>query len=154
MRNPSATMLATLLTIATALPMSAQAPTPTPNTTPGAVVRIIHIRIKPGRADAFWADMRQNTKPVWDAEKQAGIISDYVVSTKSTTEGPNDWGVSYQLMYPNWAALDNLASKTDPITLAHYGSAEKRTAAGNARLENAEVVASYLVRRQTVNPWK
>jgi hypothetical protein len=91
---------------------------------------------------------------VWDAEKAAGIISDYVVSTKSTTEGPNDWGVSYQLVYPNWAAFDNLASKTDPITLAHYGSAEKRTAAGNARTENAEVVASYLVRRQTVNPWK
>ena len=90
MRNPSATLLATLLTIAAALPMGAQ--TPTPNTTPGAVVRVVHLRIKPGRTDAFWADVRQNLKPVWDAEKQAGIISDYMVSTKSTTEGPNDWG--------------------------------------------------------------
>ena len=152
MRNPSATLLATLFTIAAAVPMSAQAPPP--NTTPGAVVRVVHIRIKPGHADAFWADMRQNLKPVWDAEKTAGIISDYTVSTKSTTEGPNDWGVSYQLVYPNWASLDNLASKTDPITLAHYGSAEKRTAAGNARTENADVVASFLTRRQTVNPWK
>jgi hypothetical protein len=151
MRNPSATLLATFLTIAAALPMSAQAPTP--NTTPGAVVRVVHIRIKPGRADAFWADMRQNVKPVWDAEKAAGIISDYIVATKSTTEGPNDWGVSFQLVYPNWASLDNLASKTDPITLAHYGSAAKRTAAANARLENAETVASFLTRRQTVNPW-
>ena len=62
MRNPSATLLATLLTVAAALPMNAQAPTP--NTTPGAVVRVVHIRIKPGRADAFWADIRQNSKPV------------------------------------------------------------------------------------------
>ena len=37
MRNPSATLLATLFTIAAAVPMRAQAPTPpTPNTTPGA----------------------------------------------------------------------------------------------------------------------
>ena len=135
-------------------PLPVHAQPGSPNTTPGAVARIIHVRIKPGHGDAFWADVRQNLKPVWDAEKAQGIISDYLVSTKLSTESPDDWGVSFQLVYPNYATLDNLASKTDPITLAHYGSAEKRTAAGNARTEHSTTVHSYLVRRQTINPWK
>jgi hypothetical protein len=133
---------------------SSNAQTNSPNTTPGAVVRVIHIKIKPGRADAFWQDMRQNLKPIYDAYKAQGVVSDWTVSTKVTSDSPDDWSVSLQLLYPNYAALDNLNTRTDPITLAHYGSAEKRTAAGNARTENAITVHSYLIRRQTVNPWR
>jgi hypothetical protein len=58
------------------------------------------------------------------------------------------------LTYPNWAALDNLATRTDAVTLAHYGSAANRTAAGNARIEHGTVVSTFLIRGQTVNPWK
>ena len=152
MRVHRTILLAAAITALTAAAANAQAGSP--NTTPGAVVRVIHVRIKPGRADAFWQDMRQNLKPIYDAEKAAGIITDYVISTKSTSAGPNDWGVSIQLVYPNWAAFDNLTPRTDPITLAHYGSAANRTAAGNARSENGETIESFLVRRQTVNPWK
>ena len=152
MRMHRTILLAATITALTAASASAQAGSP--NTTPGAVVRVIHVRIKPGRADAFWQDMRQNLKPIYDAEKAAGIITDYVISTKSTSAGPSDWGVSIQLVYPNWAAFDNLNTRTDPITLAHYGSAANRTAAGNARGENGETIESFLVRRQTVNPWK
>ena len=125
-----------------------------PNTTPGTVTRVILIRIKPGHADQFWADTRQHGKPVWDEEKRQAIITNYTVATKSTLESPDDWNVALTLTYPNWAALDNLPSRTDPITLAHYGSAANRTAAGIARVEHATTVASFLVRDQTVNPWK
>jgi hypothetical protein len=152
MQMHRAVVLAGLMSVMVAASSNAQ--TNSPNTTPGAVVRVIHIKIKPGRADAFWQDMRQNLKPIYDAYKAQGVVSDWTVSTKVTSDSPDDWSVSLQLLYPNYAALDNLNTRTDPITLAHYGSAEKRTAAGNARTENAITVHSYLIRRQTVNPWR
>jgi hypothetical protein len=125
-----------------------------PNTTPGPVARIILIRVKPGHSDQFWADFRQHLKPIYDEEKRRGIITDWGVFTKSTLENPDDWGVGLSLTYPNWAALDNLTARADTVTLAHYGSAANRTAAGNARTEHGTTVSSFLIRDQTVNPWK
>lgn len=125
-----------------------------PNTNPTTVTRVVLIRIKPGRSDQFWQDLRQHLKPVYDEEKRQGILVDYSVATKATTENADDWNVVLTLTYRNWAALDSLAPRTDPITLAHYGSAANRSAAANARIENESVVASFLVRNQSVNPWK
>jgi hypothetical protein len=142
--------LALILCGAPALAVAQQSP----NTTPGGVTRVNLVRIKPGHADAFWADVRQHQKVVVDEQKRQGIISGYSVGTKPTLENPDDWNVVFTITYPNWAALDNLQARVDPITLAHYGSAANRTAAANARLEHSTVVASFLVREQTVNPWK
>lgn len=125
-----------------------------PNTNPTTVTRVVLIRIKPGRSDQFWQDLRQHLKPIYDEEKRQGILVDYSVATKATTENADDWNVVLTLTYRNWAALDSLAPRTDPITLAHYGSAANRSAAANARIENESVVASFLVRNQSVNPWK
>ena len=125
-----------------------------PNTTPTTVTRVTLIKIKPGHGDPFWADIRQHLKPIYDEYKKQGLLSDYSFSTKSTTESPDDWNVALTLTYPNWAALDTFTSRTDPITLAHYGSAANRTAANLARIEHGTVMSSFLIRNQTVNPWK
>jgi hypothetical protein len=125
-----------------------------PNTTPTTLTRVILIHVKPGRADPFWADVRQHLKPIYDEEKRQGMLSNWSAATKPTQDGPEDWNVVLTLTYPNWAALDTFGPKSDPITLAHYGSAANRTTAGNARIENANIVANFLVRDQTVNPWK
>ena len=146
--RPAVAALALMLCAAPALAQQS------PNTTPGGVTRVTLVRIKPGHADAFWADVRQHQKPIVDEQKRQGIISGYSVGTKSTLENPDDWGVVFTITYPNWATLDNLQARNDPITLAHYGSAANRTAAANARNEHSTVVASFLVREQTVNPWK
>jgi hypothetical protein len=125
-----------------------------PNTTPTTVTRVILVRIKPGHADAFWQDVRQNLKPVYDEEKRLGLLSGWSAGTKPTQDNPEDWNVVLTLTYPNWAALDTFGPKSDPIALAHYGSAANRTAAANARIDNASTIANFLVRDQTVNPWK
>ena len=125
-----------------------------PNTTPTTVTRVVLVRIKPGHADPFWADVRQHLKPIYDEEKRQGLLSDWSVSTKPTQDNPDDWNVVLTITYPNWAALDTFGPKTDPITLAHYGSAANRTAAGNARIEHGTIVANFLMRNQTVLPWK
>lgn len=152
MRRKTFFPIIALMVAVTAVPATAQMGSP--NTTPGAVVRVVQIRLKPGRSDAFWADFRQNLKPVYDQEKLAGIITGYTVATKVTTNNENDWNVSLRISYPNWATLDDVAKRTDPITIAHYGSVAKRTEAGMARIENATTTASFLVREQAVNPWK
>jgi hypothetical protein len=143
--------VAALALILCAAPALAQQ---SPNTTPGTVTRVTLVRIKPGHTDQFWADVRQHQKPIIDEQKRQGIVANYTVATKPTLDNPDDWTVAFTVTYPNWAALDNLQSRTDPISLAHYGSAANRTAAGIARLEHSTVVASFLVRDQTVNPWK
>jgi hypothetical protein len=152
MRTPMLAMLG--LSAALLTGPSASAQVGSPNTTPGPVTRVILIHIIPGQADAFWQDMRQHLKPVYEEYKRRGIITNYTVGTKSTTESPNDWNVVLTLSYANWAAFDNLAALTEPVTLAHYGTAAQRTMAASARVTHATTVSSFLVRAQTVNDWK
>ena len=141
-----------LATVFLAVPALAQQGSP--NTTPGTVTRVTHVRITPGHGDMFWQDVREHLLPIWEEQKRRGLITDYSVVTKSTTETPDDWSVGVRVSYKNWAALDNFTPRNDSVTLAHYGTAAARNAAGMARLAHATTVASYLVRNQTVNPWR
>jgi hypothetical protein len=146
-----------LAVISVAPGLQAQTPTPAPaaamgNTTPGNVTRVVLLRIKPGQTNAFWDDVRRNTKPIFDEYKKRAIIVDYGFFTKSTFDGPTDWDVGFTLTYSNWAAFDNLGQRTDPVTLAHYGSVEQRAAAQAARVNISETAQSFLIRQQTPNP--
>lgn len=125
-----------------------------PNTTPGTVTRVTHVRITPGHADMYWQDVRQHLLPIWEEQKRRGLITDYSVVTKSTTESPDDWNVGIRVTYKNWGVLDSFTQRNDSVTMAHYGTAAARSAAGDARVVHATTVSSYLVRNQTVNPWK
>jgi hypothetical protein len=123
------------------------------NTTPGTVSRVTLLRINPGHGDMFWQDVRQHSLPIWEEQKKRGLITNYSVSTKTTTENATDWNVALVVTYKNWGTLDSFGARNDSLTRAHYGSPEARTAAGMARIAHADVVSSFLVRDQTVNPW-
>lgn len=117
--------------------------------TPGPVWRITLVDIKPGKNTEFWQDLRRNLKPLWEEYKRQGIILDYAVHIKTTTEEPGDWDVAVALQYKNFAALDDLGARTDPITLKAYGTAEARREAGVRRTEYGTTVASFLMRQVT-----
>jgi hypothetical protein len=123
-----------------ALPIFAQ----NPNYDVGPVWRVTYYHIKPGMGEAFWKDFRENLKPVYDAVKKEGWISDYKVWTNVTTNGSNDWDIAVALLYPNWAALDQLDAKAATVSAKHYGSREAMIEAGKKRTEIREVVASNL----------
>jgi hypothetical protein len=123
-----------------ALPTFAQ----NPNYEVGPVWRVTYYHIKPGMGEAFWKDFRENLKPVYEAVKKEGWISDYKVWTNVTTNGSNDWDVAVGLMFPNWAALDQLDAKAATVSAKHYGSREAMIEAGKKRTEIREVVASNL----------
>jgi hypothetical protein len=114
--------------------------------TPSTVTRVILVKINPGQRPLFDQDMMDNQIPVLDEEKKAGTLSNYEIFNNVTTNGPNDWTVGIALTYPNYAMLDNLGERNDPITLKHYGSAEKRQAAADHRNQFTIVVSSRLQR--------
>jgi hypothetical protein len=135
---------ATLLVVISlsAVPGRAQSP----NYDVGQVWRVTYYHIKPGQGEAFWKDIRENMKPVYESLKKEGMISDYKVWTNVTTDGPNDWDVAVGLMVANYAAIDQLDAKAATIVAKHYGSRDAMIEAGKKRNEIREVVASKLAR--------
>jgi len=135
----TAIVIAILLT---AIPACAQ----NPNFEPGPVWRVTYYHIKSGQGDAFWKDFRENTKPIFEEFKKAGLISDYKTFTNPVTDHPSDWNVAISISYPNYAALDQLATKGASIANKHYGSREAAVAAAKKQDEVREVIASHLAR--------
>jgi hypothetical protein len=116
----------------------------------GPVQRIILLDIKPGQGSAFWTDLRQNVRPLYDEYKRQGLIQDYSFALKTTAEGPQDWDVAIVLTFKNWAALDTFSTKGDSVSVRYYGSYGKRSEMGAKRAESGTTVSSFLVRGVTL----
>lgn len=117
-----------------------------PNFDPGPVWRVTYYHINSGQADAFWKDFRENSKPIFEEFKKAGLISDYKTFTNPVTDHPNDWNVAISISYPNYAALDQLAAKGATIVNKHFGSREAALASAKKQDDIREVIASHLAR--------
>jgi hypothetical protein len=122
------------------------------NTMVGPVWRVSLYKVKPGKMNDVLMDLRRNFRVVNEEYKRQGLILDYRVYFNSTTDGPTDWDIAIATAYKNWAALDGFGEKTDPITLKHYGSREKRQQAADARNQLRELVSSRLMVEQTLKP--
>jgi hypothetical protein len=120
-----------------------------PNYEVGPVWRVTYYHLKPGMGDVFWKDFREHLKPIYQEAKAQGLISDYKAFTNPVTDHPDDWDVAIAILYPNWAALDQLDAKGASITAKHYGSRDAAIEAGRKRSEIREVVASHLAREVT-----
>jgi hypothetical protein len=68
------------------------------------------------------------------------------VWTNATSDAPGDWDIAVGIMFPNWAALDQIEAKAATISAKHYGSREAMLEAGKKRSEIREVVMSKLAR--------
>ncbi len=123
-----------------ALPSFAQ----NPNYDVGPVWRVTYYHIKPGQGEAFWKDFRENLKPVYDAVKKEGMLTDYKIWTNVTADSPADWDVAIGLMFPNWASLDQVEARAATISAKHYGSRDAMLDAARKRNDIREVVASKL----------
>jgi hypothetical protein len=117
-----------------------------PNYDTGPVWRVTYMSIKPGQGDAFWKDFHENLKPVYEEYKKAGYISEFKTFVNPVADHPHDWDVAIGILYPNWAALDQLDSKGATITIKHYGTREAALTAVKNRSEIREVIASHLAR--------
>jgi hypothetical protein len=141
--------LAKLLFVASMLGAVAAYPQ-NPNYNVGPVWRVIYLHIKPGEGDAFWGDVRQHLKPVYDEEKKQGLISDYKFYVNPVANQPNDWNAAIAILYPNYAALDQLAGKGETIAAQHYGSRQAMLDAGKNRANLTDLVSNHLAREVTL----
>jgi hypothetical protein len=114
--------------------------------TPMTVSRAVLFKVNPGQRGAFDQDVMSNLIPVYEEEKKAGVLTSYQFFNNVTADNPNDWNVAIVFAYPNYATLDTLGDRVDPIELKHYGSAAKRQAAAEHRNQIRTVVSNRLMR--------
>lgn len=81
----------------------------------GPVIAVSFIRTKPGMFDRYMEYLNSGYKATMEAQKAAGIITDYGIFT-SAPRDPADHDVLLTVAYKNWAALDNLQDRTEPIS--------------------------------------
>ena len=116
----------------------------------GAVERVVLVHILPGHGDAFYADLKANIVPLFEAQKKAGLIQSYQIFLNSTSSGPEDWDLGYSLTYKNMAALDGLPDKVYELRMKQYGDKTAEQKVIDKRVENVRVVNSMLIRDITL----
>jgi hypothetical protein len=117
-----------------------------PNYDVGPVWRVSYYHIKPGQGEAYWKDVREHIKPIFESLKKEGLFTDYKFWLNDTTDHPGDWDVAVATLYPNYAAIDALDAKAATIVAKHYGSRDAMIEAGKKRNDLREVVMSKLAR--------
>jgi len=117
-----------------------------PNYNNGPVWRVIYVDVKPGMGDAFWTDIRQNFKPIYEEFKKQGWIVDYKFYTNPVAQHPNDWSVAIAIEYKTWGTLDDMGEKAATISEKHYGSRQAMMDAAKKRNEIAPTLSSSLAR--------
>jgi hypothetical protein len=116
----------------------------------GTVTRVVLLSTVPGHSDAFYADLKKNIIPLWEAEKKVGLILDYSLFINQTSSGSNDWDIGYTLTYKNMAALDGLPDKVYELRMKQYGSKEDELKVIEKRVDNVKLVSSSLLRDITL----
>ncbi|HZW93772.1 MAG TPA: hypothetical protein VFF64_12545 [Candidatus Eremiobacteraceae bacterium] len=121
-----------------------------PNYNNGPVWRVIYVDVKPGMGDAFWSDIKQNFRPIYDEYKKQGWVVDYKFYTNPVAQHPNDWSAAIAIEYKDWGTLDEMAEKAAAITEKHYGSRQAMMDAAKKRNEFAPTLSSSLAREVTL----
>ena len=117
-----------------------------PNYNNGPVWRVIYIDVKPGMGDAFWTDIKQNFKPLYDEFKKQGWVLDYKFFTNPTAQHPNDWSVAITIEYKSWGTLDEMGEKAATIAEKHYGSRQAMADAAKKRNDISPTLSTTLAR--------
>jgi hypothetical protein len=117
-----------------------------PNYNNGPVWRVIYIDVKAGMSDAFWTDIRQNFKPIYDEFKKQGWIVDYKFYTNPVALHPDDWSVAIAIEYKTWGTLDEMGEKAASIAEKHYGSRQAMLDAAKKRNEISPTLSTSLAR--------
>ena len=117
--------------------------------TEGPVWRVTLMRVKEGQSDAYLTTLRETTKPLLDEQKRQGLILDYKVMLKETTENEKDWDIVLCVLYKNHAALDSLTAKAEAVR-DKVSSKQAMQQVGEKRVAMREIVSSFLIREVTL----
>jgi hypothetical protein len=100
--------------------------------TEGAVVVVSYIRTEPGMFDDYLRYLSTTYKKLMDEYKKSGVIVDYGVYG-AEPRNETDPDLILTITYKNFAALDNIVERTDPIDRKIWGTLTKANEASAAR---------------------
>jgi len=89
--------------------------------TEGTVVSVGYVKTKPGMFDEYLRYLAGPYKHLMEEQKKAGTIVDYGVY-QAYPRSPHDPDLILTVTYKNWAALDGLRDKLDPLLKKEFGS--------------------------------
>lgn len=137
-------LLATAMLFATSLVIAADRPY-----TEGPVTQVTYIKIKPGMFDAYMKWLATDRKALMEEYKKAGLILGWkIYSAEART--PNDANLILSTTYKNWAALDGLNDKQEPIAERLQGSSDKQNQASIGREQMREVMGSTTIQELVI----
>ena len=82
--------------------------------TEGTVWHVQAIRVADGLEDDYLESQGKLLKPILDEAKKQGLVLSYRIITSGAV-GSEDWNVLILTELKNWAALDGLSDKMEPI---------------------------------------
>jgi hypothetical protein len=95
--------------------------------------------------DDYLNNVRGTTKRILDEAKRQGLILSYhLISAPSAT--PEDWDLLFMVEYKNYAALDGLREKVEPLLAQAIGGESQRRAFSGKRNELREIIGTKLGR--------
>jgi hypothetical protein len=114
--------------------------------TEGNVVNVSYVKIKPGMFDAYMKYLATTYKQLLEEQKKAGIVVDYAIY-QAEARNPDDPDLILTTVYKNWAALDGLEEKTEPIQAKAFGSRDKSNAAAVDRESMRTLLGSETIQQ-------
>ena len=112
----------------------------------GNVVNVSYIKVKPGMFDAYMKYLATTYKQQLEAQKEAGIVVDYAIY-QADARNRRDPDLILTTIYKNWAALDGLADKLEPIQNKTFGSQDKSNAAAIDRESMRTLLGSEMIQQ-------
>lgn len=112
----------------------------------GPVYEITAIRTVDGGFDDYMAWLAGPWKQMMEEQKKAGIIMDYEVNL-AFPRGPKDPDLYLVTVYKNFAALDDLEARSEPVMEKVLGNRQKASADSVARGKIRTVLGSEIVRK-------
>jgi hypothetical protein len=117
--------------------------------TEGPVTQISYIKIKPGMFDAYMKWLASDRKTLMEEYKKAGVILSWKVYT-AEARSPREADLILTVTYKNWAALDGLQDKQEPIAERLQGSNDKQNQATIGREQMREVLGTETIQELVI----
>ena len=117
--------------------------------TEGPIAQVVGIKVTAGHLDEYMSYLASTWTKEQAALKAAKVIVDYKVYS-TTPRGPHDPDVYLVTWYENYAALDGLDDRSDPVTAKALGTSRVQDMKGMAdRNSYREVLGIELIRELT-----
>ena len=115
----------------------------------GPITTISYIKIKPGMFEAYMKWLATERKALMEEYKKAGLILSWKVYG-AEARSPREADLILTVTYKNWAALDGLEDKQEPISARLQGSNDKQNQAAIGREQMREVLGSETIQELVI----